>query len=268
MKTISKITIVGILLIILSLGDLIAQENETNEPIKSNWAFLVEPYIMFPNMNGIVGLGNLPDAEIDANTNDIFNNLKMGFMLNVETSNDKWAVGSDILYMSLGEEKKLSRELINGEEVTVSGEITAKQTGWELMGLRRVTPWLELGLGGLINSINTEVELTTPEIGGGTTTRSKSITETWFDPMIITRIKSKAGEKFVYQFRGEIGGFGIGSDFAWQIHAYAGYKFSKLFEITGGYRIIGLDYETGNGEDRFLYDVDTSGPVIRFGFRF
>lgn len=268
MKIISKKIILGILLTTSSLGNLIAQESNTNEPTKNNWTFLVEPYILFPNMNGTVGLGELPNAEVDANTNNIFNNLKMGFMLNAEASNDKWTVGSDVLYMSLGEEKKLSRELINGEELTVSGEITAKQTGWELMGLRRVTPWLELGLGGLINSINTEVKLTTPEIGGETTTRRKSITETWLDPMIIARIKSKAGEKFVYQFRGEFGGFGIGSDFAWQIQAYAGYKFSKLFEVTGGYRVIGLDFKSGSGKDRFLYDVDTSGPMIRFGFRF
>jgi hypothetical protein len=86
--------------------------------------------------------------------------------------------------------------------------------------------------------------------------------------MIIARIKSNNVKKFNYQFRGEIGGFGIGSDLAWQIQAYAGYRFSKLFEVTGGYRIISLDYESGSGQDRFLYNVDTSGPVIRLGFNF
>ena len=86
--------------------------------------------------------------------------------------------------------------------------------------------------------------------------------------MIVARIKSQPEQKFAYQLRGEIGGFGIGSDLAWQIQAYAGYRFSPLFEMTGGYRIISLDYENGRGTDRFMYDVDTSGPVIRFGFNF
>jgi hypothetical protein len=36
--------------------------------------------------------------------------------------------------------------------------------------------------------------------------------------------------------------------------------------MTAGYRIISIDYEKGANEDRFLYDVDTSGPVIKFGF--
>jgi hypothetical protein len=79
---------------------------------------------------------------------------------------------------------------------------------------------------------------------------------------------NKSVAKFNYQFLGEIGGFGIGSDLAWQMQVYAGYQFSKLFQITGGYRIISLDYETGTGQDRFMYNVDTSGPVVRFGFNF
>ncbi|MGB5663004.1 hypothetical protein [Eudoraea sp.] len=264
----SKSIFLGLVLSIILTGNLLAQENETSASSEKKWSFLVEPYILFPNMKGDVGVRNLPNATIDASTNDIFGKLKMGFMINLEASNGTWAVGSDVLYMKLGTQKVRSRELINGSVVSASGELAAKQTGWELMGLRRVTPWLEVGLGGLINSISSDLELTLPTVGGGTTTNSASKTKTWFDPMIIARIKSNNVKKFNYQFRGEIGGFGIGSDLAWQIQAYAGYRFSKLFEVTGGYRIISLDYESGSGQDRFLYDVDTSGPVIRLGFNF
>lgn len=242
-----------------SLTNAFAQD--VQPAVKSEWSYLVEPYGLFPNMKGSVGLADLPEVTVDASTNEIFGNLKMGAMLYAEASNEKWAVGSDILYMSLAQGVKPGSTYINGE-------LTAKQFAWEVSGLRKVTPWLELGLGGTLNSINTEADLKVKEIGGGSTSKSKSMTETWFDPMLITRIKSKAGEKFIYQFRGEIGGFGVGSDFAWQIQAYAGYRFSKLFQITGGYRIISLDYESGNGQDKFMYNVDTSGPVVRFGFNF
>jgi hypothetical protein len=249
------------LLLSLFSADILAQEDETSAAENDQWTFLIEPYILFPNMKGTVGLGILPDAPIDANTNDIFGNLKMGAMLNLEASNDTWAVGSDFIYMNL------SRGVESGVLID-SGDISAKQFAWEIMGLRRVAPWLEVGLGGLLNSIDAGVDLNLNAIGGGTTPQSRSLTKTWFDPMVITRVKSAAGEKFIYQFRGEIGGFGIGSDFAWQIQAYAGYRFSKLFQVTGGYRIISLDYTSGSGSDRFLYDVDTSGPVIRLGFNF
>ncbi|WP_124019511.1 hypothetical protein [Flavobacterium laiguense] len=260
-KTYFKPAFFSLMLSILISGNLMAQDNNAVVPQKNKWSFLVEPYMMFPSMNGSVGLGDLPDATIDAGSNDIFGNLKMGFMLNAEATTGKWTIGSDVLYMNLAQGVD-PRNLIN------SGEITAKQIGWEVSGLYCVTPWLELGIGGLLNSINSGVDLNVNVIGGGTTTKSKSMTETWFDPMLIARVKSKPGEKFIYQFRGEIGGFGVGSDLAWQIQTYAGYQFSKLFQITGGYRIISLDYETGTGQNRFMYNVDTSGPVLRFGFNF
>jgi len=236
-----------------------AQDSRTFVSENNKWTFLIEPYMMFPNMRGTVGMGDLPEATMDASSNDILGQLKIGGMLNLEASTEKWTIGSDLLYMNLAKGVE-ARNLIS------NGEITAKQLGWEVFGLYRAKPWLELGLGGLLNSINSGADLNVKAIGGGTISKSKSLTKTWLDPMLITRISSKLGKMFIYQFRGEIGGFGIGSDLAWQIQAYAGYRFSKLFQITGGYRIISLDYESGSGENRFMYDVNTSGPVLRLGF--
>lgn len=245
--------------------NMLAQESKTDDSSKGKWTFLVEPYLMFPVMKGTVGLGNLPfDVPVDASTNDIFSNLKMGFMLNAEATNGQWTISTDILYMSLAQD-------VEPGVLNKDGEITAKQLGWEVYGLYSVTPWLDLGLGGLVNSVNAGFDINREEIIGEDPqiiNYKRSGTETWFDPMIVARIKSQAGEKFIYRFKGEIGGFGIGSELAWQIQAYLGYRFSKLFEMTGGYRYISLDYETGDGQDRFKYDVDTSGPVIRFGFNF
>lgn len=238
-----------------------SQESQSNAANAKKWQFLVEPYLMFPNMNGKTGIGNLPDVSVDANPGDIFSNLQMGAMLNLEASNDKWTIATDFIYM------KLNQDVTPGNLIN-SGDVTAKQVAWELAGLRRVTPWLELGLGGILNSLNLGVDINVNNLGGGTTNRSKELTQTWYDPMLIARIKNNQVKKFIYEFRGEIGGFGIGSDFAWQIQAYAGYRFSKLFHITGGYRVISLDYSKGEGENRFLYDMDTFGPVIRFGFNF
>jgi phospholipid N-methyltransferase len=118
----------------------------------------------------------------------------------------------------------------------------------------------------MLNSIESGANINVANLGGGTNNLNKKITETWVDPMIVARIKSRPDKKFVYQLRGDIGGFGIGSELAWEVQAYAGYRFSKLFQLTGGYRVISLDYTKGSGDSRFLYDVNTFGPVIRFGF--
>ena len=262
-KVKSKIKPALFILALLLSYAIQAQNNGSAANVDSpRWHFLVEPYVLFPNMNGSVGIGDkLEDVEVDASAGDIFDNLKMGFMLNAEASDGTWAIGSDFLYM------KLTKDIRSGKLIE-GGKVTAEQMGWEFSGLRRVTPWLEVGLAALINSVQNELDLEINKIGEGTRIVNKSKTETWVDPMVVARIKSPLEEKLVYHFRGEIGGFGIGSDLAWQIQAYAAYRFSELFHMTAAYRVISLDYENGKGQDRFRYDVDTSGPVISFGFNF
>ncbi len=228
---------------------------------QKKWNYLVEAYLMFPNMNGTTGIGTLPDVEVDANPGDVFSNLQIGAMLYAEAYSDKWAISSDIIYMALAQDIKTGT-------VIKSGEAKAKQFAWELAGMRRLLPMLEAGVGLRVNTLKMDVNLVQSNVGGSTTNRGKSLTETWVDPFFVARIKSDPAKKFIYQLRADIGGFGIGADLAWQIQAYAGYRFSRLLQITAGYRVLGVDYEKGSGENRFLYNMDTFGPVIRFGFNF
>ena len=120
----------------------------------------------------------------------------------------------------------------------------------------------------LLNSIKLELDINSNNLVAGATNVKKEMTQTWFDPMLVTVFKNLPGEKFLYRFRGEIGGFGIGSKFASQFQAYGDYRFSELFQIKAGYRIISLDYNSRVGADYFLYNVDSSGPVLKFGFNF
>jgi hypothetical protein len=260
MKTKFNFNLVSILILTFSITNVLAQETI---PVKSGWSFLVEPYAMFPNMSGDVGLGNLPDVTADVSPSDIFNNLQMGAMLYLEASNEKWNINSDLLYMNLSQGVKENT-------IVKNGEVSAKQLGWEVAGLYKVRPNLQFGLGLLLNSIESGVDINRIALGGGTTNAKKNITKTWVDPMLIAVFTNKPGKKIIYKLRGEVGGFGLDADtnFAWQMQGYAGYRFSKLFQLEGGYRVIGLDYETGSGSDRFLYSMNTYGPIIKFGFNF
>ncbi len=241
----------------------IAQDSLKTLPLPpGKWHFRVEPYLLFPNMTGETGLRGLPLAEIDAKSGDIFKKLKIGAMLNFEATNGKWAIASDFLYMNL--EQDLKRTV-----VIEDGKVNAKQFGWELAGLRQVNKWLELGAGGMLNALEVDMEIGIDPIGGTPETINRSQSKTWIDPMLISRLTTNTGKKLSGQFRAEIGGFGIGSDLAWQIQAVGSYRFSKLFDISAGYRVISLDYTSGEGNNNaFVYDVVTHGPTVKFGFSF
>jgi hypothetical protein len=218
--------------------------------------FLIEPYFMAPTMKGDIGVRRLPETEVDADPGDIFGQLKFGAMADIEVTYDnKWAVSTDFLFMDLESDVK-PNALVTG------GTTSAKQLAFEFAWLKRVSPWLELGVGGRIIDMKVEADLSTVN-GGQDGDRRK----TWADPIIIVRSQGALHEKWLLQFRGDVGGFGIASDFTWQIQANVGYQFSKLVSATIGYRILDVDYDKGDGTERFMYDIATSGPVFRVGFR-
>lgn len=241
------------ILISLLMGNMAFSQEEG----KAKWHYLTEVYLMFPTMAGEVGVAGIPPVELDADAGSIFSHIKMGAMLYLEATNDDWSITSDLIYMKLGQ-NVVPTDLIS------SGEVTMKQYAWELAGLKHITPWLEAGLGGRLVSLYTGIDLQTVH----ETNRSGEASKTWFDPIIILRSQGAIKGKWLLQFRGDVGGFGVGSDFSWQVQAYAGYRFCDLFQATIGYRYIGINYDKGEGVERFLYDVDTYGPVVRLGFNF
>ena len=245
------------ILCLLSLSNLSAQEKTDTT---NKWHFLIEPYMMFPNMHGTVGLGNLPDASVDETPGDIFSNFQIGVMLYAEAYKGPWTISSDSTYMKLGSD-------VAGKNGILSGDATVKQLAWEWAGLYKLKPWLDAGIGLQLNGINSDLNLVV-NAGGMSQRRFRGISQGWVDPSIIARVKLPLSQKLNFQFRGNIGGFGIGSDFYWQTQAYFGYRFSKLFQLSAGYRFIDINYKNGSGSDRFVYNMDTFGGVVRLGFNF
>ncbi len=234
---------------LFSVTILSAQETSTK-----NWHHLAEIYLMFPNMSGETGLGELPAVSVDADVSDIFGSLEMGAMFYLETTNDDWAIASDFIYMKLGQD-------LETQTFVTGGELEMRQYAWELAGLKRIMPWLDAGLALRYNQLNMDLDIKTTFF-----TMEKSNSESWVDPVIIVRSNHAFNEHWFTQLRADAGGFGIGSDFSWQLQANVGYRFSDLIQTSLGYRYISIDYDQGDGEDRFLYDMDTFGFVARVGF--
>ena len=98
----------GAAIILLVLGTCAVSFAQTADTV-SKWRFLVEPYLLLPGMSGDIGLRNLPAAEIDASTGDLFGNLQFAFMTFLEAKTDRYAITGDLLYMNLSQEVQESR---------------------------------------------------------------------------------------------------------------------------------------------------------------
>ena len=70
----------------------------------------------------------------------------------------------------------------------------------------------------------------------------------WIDPIIGLRLRHRIGPGDEFQLRGDIGGFGVGSKFSWQLAG--GYSHDMkigdwTITNTVGYRALSVDYSNG-----------------------
>lgn len=94
----------------------------------------------------------------------------------------------------------------------------------------------------------------------------------WVDPFVGARLRHQLspGEEIV--LRGDVGGFGAGSEFSWQLIGTYGWQLCTMsgFVIDGyvGYRALSVDYEQGSGLKEYEFDVLQHGPVVGMTTRF
>jgi hypothetical protein len=220
------------------------------EPPASKWSFDASLYGLGAGMSGDVGIGPV-DADVDLGFDKIWDNLEFGAMGKVRLGYDRWGLNTDVVYMGLGASK-------NG--------ISADMDQWmvEPSISYRVCRYFEALAGVRYNNLSGEIRgpgiLPQPRIPTGT--------QDWWDPIIGGNVRLPLGKKFSFTVRGDIGGFGAGSDFTWQAFPGLHWQISKMWSMQGGYRWLYMDYETGSGANRFKYDMLTQGPQLGFTVHF
>ncbi len=94
----------------------------------------------------------------------------------------------------------------------------------------------------------------------------------WVDPFIGARLRHQLapGEEIV--LRGDVGGFGVGSQFTWQAIATYNWQLcvTNGIQVDGyaGFRALSADFSQGSGTSKFVYDNTMYGPVIGATIRF
>ncbi|WP_311925083.1 hypothetical protein [Microvirga sp. 3-52] len=123
---------------------------------------------------------------------------------------------------------------------------------------------LSLGIAGTVDIGDLEVA------GARALVRSGSVN--WLDPMIGARVRYTVAPGHELLLRGDIGGFGVGSDFSWQAIGAYGFELGTYQGITFsgmiGYRALYADYTEGEGRQRYEFDMLQHGPILGISARF
>jgi hypothetical protein len=251
----------------LGLAPAVARAQSTGSA-GGGWSFELTPYLWGAAMSGEVGAGSLPMINVDMSFSEILDNLDAGLMGAFEARNGRWGLLFDGIYMKLAASGTASRTGGGpvGATLTANAEVEFAQTMYAAAVAYRATEGrASLDVIGGLRYAKLEAEA---QIDGSffaqTGTAARSAEKDWVDPYVGLRSRQPLAERWTFVGYADIGGFGVGSDFTWQVAAGFDYEFSKAIAGKFGYRYLSVDYDN----DGFRYDMANSGLYLGLGIRF
>jgi len=231
------------------------EEPVITAPPSSPWEFRITPYGWLTAIDGTTG----PDGfttDLDASFSDIADVLKMAAALQMEARYDRWGFLIDGFYANLGQSGQTP-----GGRVNV--DVDFKQFLGEFDILYRVCEsqnhFVDVYAGVRYNHLELDLD-----ISGQEQNLPVSADKDWADPIVGLRGQWNINDQWYLAGKGDIGGFGVSSDFTWELQATVGYNFTPCFSTEIGYRYFDTDYDDGG----FTYDVAQAGLLLNFNFKF
>lgn len=248
-----------------------AQNTGAIEPLRK-WRFEINSWAWLMGLEGDLGIGD-KTADVSASFSDILDASDSLIALSgrLEVGYDRLGFFVDALYANIGADDQ------TGPLGRADVDITIEQWIVDFGMMFRIAEWKPTGsaaenprnisldayAGARYISLTVELD---PE-----TLASRSRTREWVDPIVGAKFVLPIAASWHLSLNGDVGGFGVESDFTWSATGVIGYDFT-LFghpaSVMAGYRAIAWDYSDGSGSDEFIFDILAHGPIIGFSIRF
>jgi hypothetical protein len=271
------------------------------ETPKSEWSFAFTPYAWAIGMYGDFTAKGIT-TNVSANTIDLLGstNSLYGFMGNFEARKREYALYLDVVYsfMSGGTSGSVQRtpfprvqvsrsanfnwstQLLIAEGAFAfeflragasSGNAEGVSGGWTsaidaIVGVRYWHAETNASLG-----VNTNVSLNAPRLSYDASRRVATAATggmSWADPFIGLRLRQGLAPRHGIDVETDVGGFGVGSQFSWQLRAGYTYQFSTgnvSWAALIGYRALYVNYVNGNGDG---LNAVLGGPILGLTAKF
>jgi len=253
------LSVVIFLSMVLILGFSVpAQSADTDN---TGWRFDLAPfYLWAAGLEGDVSLGTdsgISNNPIDVPFDDVFSNLESVFILHLEAAKDnRWGFFLDYNYINISGDHSLP--------LNVTMSVDFKATLFELAGFYRFSAApqhdFDVFLGARYSALEPSISFSSP-LGLGAEAE-----QDWLDPFVGLLWRWSFTDQVQLTVRGDVGGFGIGSDLAWKASGLLHWQPFNHVGFIGGYQGLYQDFEDGSGRDYFRYDVTMHGPILGINF--
>lgn len=208
------------------------------------------------SLAGHVGVRGF-STGVDASFNDLIDNTNIAAMPSFQFSKGNWLLAVNGLYAQLEADGHVTGPLGNELGATATQNMGIVDVGVGYTIFRGKTT---LGnpitfapvIGGRWTYLDLEVN---PD---GNILNTQSGNRAWFDPYFGATGTIGLTEKLDWQIAGNVGGFGVGSEFTWAFQTMLEWHFSSHVSMDVGYRVLAWDYDLSN----FKWDTTLQGPWI------
>jgi hypothetical protein len=238
------------------------QPAATAAPPGERWSITVAPYLWIASMDGNASVGRV-EADVDVPFSDLLKDLSGGAMLAVDFEKGRFGIGVNGLYARVSPDSEVG---------PIEIDATSDSAQLAVLPYYRLVEW-QYGVSSSGRPLRLVVE---PEAGFRYTYlrteleirrgRTFDGSESWVDPLIGSRIGLGLSDRWAIAGEANVGGFGVGSDFTWNVQAYVGYRttlFGRDTTFAFGYRALSQDYDHGG----FEWDVTMHGPLLGAALR-
>lgn len=194
-----------------------------------------------------------PTIAFDSSFGEVIEDLDAAFFASAQFRRDRFVVVGDVSYASL------SRDGVVPPGIPASGKV-AQLAITALAGARVAdNGTLTLDLLGGARLWNLDGRIDVPLAGV-----SVAPDKTFVDPIVAARLNTGLAPRLSATIQADVGGFGVASDFTYQLVGTLNYRFGQAAFISAGWRHLALDYDDAGT----AFDGSQTGPLIGFTYRF
>lgn len=276
MRNRRRITAAALLALLLATGA--ATVARAAEGAVDGWSFEVAPYLWLPEVQGTLKIRD-ETAQLNVTFNDVFDLLGAGDLFaaggHAEARYDRFSFFLD----AFGGTVRPTATATVGRLVQrrVTADIVTNWSFFEFGPTWRVLQWpmdrsgrpitVDALVGGRLMYFYDSITLTG---SGGRLDRFASASSTWVDPFVGGRFAVPLWGDLDVVFRGDIGGFDLGSKLAWNVLGGVQYVLpwqpgGAQTSLVAVWKTLSFDYESGNDVTSSLV---FSGPAFGLTFRF
>lgn len=229
------------------------------------WQFLSGPFLWASGIEGDITMHGR-SVEVDLGFDDLFDVTDYGFQAYFELRKKKFGFYAAPSFMKLSGDAEGSRVKADFDQdfwlVEGGGFYNLLNQGGErpftIDALAGVRYW----------NVKTDVDIR----GKGPLGFERSLTDRVevTDPLVGMRMQKYLTKKLSLLVRGDIGGFDISENtsvFSWQAMGLVGYDFNKRFSVFGGYRVVGIETESGSGNSENGLHLRFNGALFGLQIR-